>query len=530
MNISKVVIRNYRCLPATTVLLNKHLNIIVGDNECGKSTFLEAIYLALSGQLNGRHIQAELHPHLFNSATVSNYVRSLSSKAPAPPPSILVELYFANDSALARLKGQNNSLKEDTPGVKLSIEFNEEYRSEYGVYVADPTLIKTIPIEYYVVRWRDFADNEVTSRSIPIKPSFIDASTIRNNAAASRYVLDLIKDGLSKKDQVDLALSYRLLKDKFLAEEKVREINKALDKKKDVVSNKSLSISLDTSSRAGWEVNVIPHLDDIPMTLVGKGEQNSVKIKLAMETSAESHLFLIEEIENHLAFSNLSVLLKHISDRLNNRQLIITTHSSFVLNKLGVDSVLMFRAGNATTLRALQKETYDYFMKLPGYDTLRLILSKRAVLVEGPSDELIVQKAYLMSFGKMPLEMGIDVISVSSLAFKRFLEIADILSIDVDVVTDNDGDVEKLERKYKDYLNHRTIDIEYDRDEDFATLEPQLLRSNGRELVNAILEKSFDTDDELLKYMSDHKTECALKFFETQLSWTVPDYISNAVY
>jgi putative ATP-dependent endonuclease of OLD family len=176
------------------------------------------------------------------------------------------------------------------------------------------------------------------------------------------------------------------MKDKFLADDKVSAINKSFHKKKGIVSKKSLSISLDTSSRASWEINVIPHLDDIPMSLVGKGEQNSVKIKLAMETSAESHLFLIEEAENHLSFSNLNVLIKHIADRLNDRQLIITTHSGFVLNKLGLGSVLMFRDGRAMTLNALQKETYEYFMKLPGYDTLRLILSRRAILVEGPSD------------------------------------------------------------------------------------------------------------------------------------------------
>ena len=29
----------------------------------------------------------------------------------------------------------------------------------------------------------------------------------------------------------------------------------------------------------------MPHLDDVPLVLVGKGEQNSIKIKLAMELS-----------------------------------------------------------------------------------------------------------------------------------------------------------------------------------------------------------------------------------------------------
>jgi putative ATP-dependent endonuclease of OLD family len=530
VHITKVFIRNYRCLSETTVLLNKHLNVIVGDNECGKSTFLEAIHIALCGQLNGRPLQAELHPHLFNSLAVNDYIESLVKKAPKQPPAILIELYLAEEPALARLKGRNNTHKENVPGIKLAVEFNEEYRTEYASYVADPSLIRTIPVEYYIVRWRDFTDNDITSRSIPIKPSFIDASTIRNNIAASRYVLDLVKDGLSKKQQVDLALSYRLMKDRFLDDEKVTAINKTLEAKKGIVSAKTLSVSLDTSSRTGWEVSVIPHLDDIPMPLVGKGEQNSVKIKLAMEASAESHLFLIEEAENHLSFSNLNMLIGHISERRADRQLLITTHSSFVLNKLGVESVLLFRNGSSMTLKDLPSDTHDYFLKLPGYDTLRLILSKRAILVEGPSDELIVQKAFIMEFGKMPLEMGIDVISVSSLAFKRFLEIADLLNIEVDVVTDNDGDVAKLEKKYAAYLSHGFIGIEYDKDETAKTLEPQLLKSNSRDIINSILGKNFATNEELLRFMDDNKTECALKFFETQVPWKVPEYISNAVY
>jgi hypothetical protein len=134
-----------------------------------------------------------------------------------------------------------------------------------------------------------------------------------------------------------------------------------------------------------------------------------------------------------------------------------------------------------------------------------------------------------MRYGKMPLEMGVDVISVSSLAFKRFLDIALLLNTDVDVVTDNDGDVEKLERNYADYINAGNIAILFDGDTSYRTLEPQLVKANGRDLVNTILGKSYTTDEDLLKYMQDNKTECALRFFETTLPWIVPEYIANAV-
>jgi hypothetical protein len=192
------------------------------------------------------------------------------------------------------------------------------------------------------VRWRSFAENEITARGIPIKPCFIDASTIRNNAAASRYVIDIMKDSLSKDQKVDLALSYRMMKDAFLAEDRVRGVNEALAQRKGEISEKTPSVSLDTSSRTSWETGVMPHLDDVPLTLVGKGEQDSVKIKLAMASSTEAQVILIEEAENHLSFSNLNVLISHIAERRGTRQLVITTHSSFVLNKLGIESVILF--------------------------------------------------------------------------------------------------------------------------------------------------------------------------------------------
>src|SRR5690606_1540624 len=146
-----------------------------------------------------------------------------------------------------------------------------------------------------------------------------------------------------------------------------------------------------------------------------------------------------------------------ILEKCEGKQLIITTHSTFVLNKLGLDKVVLINNGCHMTLRDLKKETYNYYKKLPGYDTLRLLLSEKTILVEGPSDELIVQKAYFQKYNKLPIEDGIDVITVRGLSFKRFLEIADLLKKKVSVIIDNDGDVRKnIIEKYGDYLNHPT--------------------------------------------------------------------------
>ena len=81
-----------------------------------------------------------------------------------------------------------------------------------------------------------------------------------------------------------------------------------------------------------------------------------------------------------------------------------------------------------------------------------MILCKKAILVEGDSDELVIQKAYMIAYGgKLPIETGIDVISVGT-AFLRFLEVAEKLNKSVSIVTDNDGDVGAVQTKYQNYL------------------------------------------------------------------------------
>ncbi|MPT47972.1 MAG: DUF2813 domain-containing protein [Sphingobium sp.] len=531
MYIQRVVIKNYRCLKEADVALNQNLNVIVGNNECGKSTLLEAIHLALSGQLNGRPLQMELHPYLFNAELVLEYFVRLTRGETPEPPSILIELYLADDPALSKLKGTNNTLGLDLPGVSLTIKLNPALSDEFAQYVSDPSEIRTVPIEYYMHEWMGFHETPIlNAREIPLNSSLIDASNIKNNAAASRYIVDIVKESLSAKEKVDLALTYRLMKHRFLEQPKVQTINDALAAKRGMVSEKAISLSLDTSARATWEAGIMPHLDDIPLPLVGKGEQNAVKIKLAMETSAKSHIILIEEAENHLSYSSLNELIGHISENAGDRQIFITTHSSFVLNKLGVESVLLFQRGASVRLNELQDgTTRDYFMKLPGHDTLRLILSKRTILVEGPSDELIVQRAYQKKHGKMPLQDGIDVISVNSLAFKRFLAIAVLLKKETDVVTDNDGSVDALKKKYADYLQAQGVSIQYDDDEKANTLEPQLMKKNGLKIINDVLEKAFETEEDAIDFMIKNKADTGLRFFETPIAWDAPDYIARAV-
>ena len=52
--IKKIKISGYRIYKQLILEPNPKLNLIVGGNEVGKSTLMEAIALALTGRINGK--------------------------------------------------------------------------------------------------------------------------------------------------------------------------------------------------------------------------------------------------------------------------------------------------------------------------------------------------------------------------------------------------------------------------------------------------------------------------------------------
>lgn len=532
MVIKRVVIENYKSFKGRFELdISKDISIIVGDNEVGKTSLLESINLALTNQINGRSSIYELTPYMFNVDVVNAYLNSIKNGIKVDLPKINIELYFEDLADVMVLKGINNSRREDCPGIKLSIEFNNNYSDEYIQYIKEPEKVNTIPIEYYEVKWYSFANNSITTRSIPINVTYIDASSNKLLNGADKYISKIINNVLEDKEKAQLSLNYRKLKESFASEESIKGVNTKLNSLTGNITEKEIAVSVDVSSRANWETALTSYLDDIPFSYAGQGEQNSIKMKLALETHAEdSSIVLIEEPENHLSFTNMSKLINSISSKCQGKQLIITTHSPYVANKLGLENLILFGKDKDTmSLAELHTDTQEYFKKLPGYDTLRMVLSKKPILCEGPSDELIIQKAYLNKYGKLPIEDGIDIITVKGLSFKRFLEIAKLLKKHVAVVTDNDGDEEALIKKYLGYIGQDNIKICYDPDEAYKTLEPQICKINSKEILETVLGISKDSIEEVQDYMIKHKTEVALKIFESSEEIQIPEYIYNAI-
>src|SRR5271163_1091131 len=202
--IETVHIENFKIFDNFTLNFNSDLNILVGNNETGKSTILEAISLALTKKLDGKQIDFELSSHLFNKGSTESYLRDCRSGKNPELPRILIELYFADRDDLQGLRGSNNFKREDSVGVKLEITFDEDYREECLKLLEDTSHLRSIPSEYYRVHWLSFADNPVTRRSMHVVSSHIDATTIRLQSGADFYLQSIINDRLDPKEKIAL--------------------------------------------------------------------------------------------------------------------------------------------------------------------------------------------------------------------------------------------------------------------------------------------------------------------------------------
>jgi putative ATP-dependent endonuclease of OLD family len=488
---------------------------------------------------------AELTQYLFNSDVVRGYLESVAKKRPVEPPSIRIEVCFSgSESELAQYLGDGNIHKEKESGVVFEIALDDSYREEYEAFLHTGE-VSSLPIEYYTVTWLTFARKPITPRSICVKSTLVDSSSYRYQNGSDACVSRIIRESLDRDDTLAVAQAHRRMRDLFMGDSAVKSLNEKLNDG-DWLGGRRVQLSVELQTKNAWENSLVAEIDETPFHLTGRGTQCIAKTELALSNlrARNAGVILLEEPENHLSHSNLNRLIAGIKQRFVDRQIIITTHSSFVANKLGLDKLILLNRSNdehpTTRFEEVPADTRRFFEKISGYDTLRFLLCKQAILVEGASDELVIQKAFASTNGGcLPIQKGIDVISVGT-AFLRYLDLAVRLKKPTIVVTDNDGSVEAVRSKYEEYLGQSAkpfIHICYDSIVDngtisgfnYNTLEPKMLKANGVDLLNSVFSKSFASEDELLLHMRAHKTECALAVFETGKVMNYPGYILEAV-
>ena len=142
--ITKVKLHNFKRFGDLTLNVNPDITILIGDNESGKSTILQALDLVARG--SRRRVENIGLDKLFNVEVIEAFMsgpRNLNTL-----PEMYVELYFENDS-IEELEGFNNSLRQNCSGIKLHCFLNDEYGQLVAQLLQDPSA--SFPLEFYSV-------------------------------------------------------------------------------------------------------------------------------------------------------------------------------------------------------------------------------------------------------------------------------------------------------------------------------------------------------------------------------------------
>lgn len=526
--ISKIRIQGYRVYRDFILEPNQKVNVIVGANEAGKSTLMEAITLALTGRVGGRSAVEELNPYWFNTDVVEEFLAGVKNGQRLSLPEIHIELFLDNEVSLQKLCGAHNSdfPTRACPGVAIHIVPNPDYSEELEHWIANPSPL--LPVEYYQVDWRSFADERIINRPKQLATAVIDSRTVRSSSGVDYHLRQILGDHLDAAEKASVSLAYREVK-ASMTDTALGEINQRISSTHAALHNQPLSLAMDQSARSAWEGAVTPHVNAIPFSMSGQGQQATIKISLALNRTASHATFvMIEEPENHLSHTSLTTLLARIDSLTSDKQQVfITTHSTYVLNRLGLDSIVLLSDGKASRITDLTPDTVSYFQRLPGYDTLRMALAEKVVLVEGPSDEIVFERFFKDQYGSLPMEVGVDVISMRGLSLKRCLEFCSALNKSVAAMRDNDGiQPSVLRDSVESWLLPNTRELFIGDVEHGYTLEPQLIYANGEQVLRDVLAITDAAD--LRTWMNREKTEAALRIASACTTLTPPQYMREA--
>lgn len=234
-------------------------------------------------------------------------------------------------------------------------------------FIKNPN-ISLIPIEFYKIEVCSFARERISYKNIPIKSILIDSSSNKLKNGSDMYLSYVINNSLTDEERIAIYNAHRKMKSAFVNDKNIENINNRMFNNKFNLSKKQIKLSVDFLHN-NWENTLMTYIEDIPFQYIGKGEQCYIKTNIALlqDKAKKASLILLEEPESHLSHSKLNSLLKNIEDNIynghaENKQIIISTHSSFVANKMSLNNIIIIDSKDKTIhVNNLTEDTFNFF-------------------------------------------------------------------------------------------------------------------------------------------------------------------------
>lgn len=371
--ITKIKLYNFRRFREFVIEPNTKNNILIGDNESGKSTILEAIDLVSGG--NNRRVEAIGLDNLLNIEAVTEFINS--DRCYADLPKLRVELYLSGASDPS-VNGENNSDKIECDGIKLVCEPNEDYKTE--ITFAMDAQSDYFPYEYYSIRFSTFADQVYTGYKRKLRCAMVNSDNMDSEYATNDFIKRTYYQytGDDAKERAIFRSKYRQMRKVFCADS-LKPLNDRIPQEK------HYTFGLKNSPASALENNLMIYEDEISIDNKGTGRQIFIKTDFALEHAGSNvDVILLEEPETHLSHVNLKKLIQKIA-KTQAGQIFIATHNSLISTRLELNNVIILHCDGEkrpVTLKSLNLETAAYFKKTPPASITEFVLSRKTILFD----------------------------------------------------------------------------------------------------------------------------------------------------
>lgn len=517
--IEKIHIEGLKKFECMDVVFRPNTNIIVGENEAGKSTIIEAIKIVLNQMY--KNSDKSILKELFNIKMVERFKNNPGIKT---LPFLLIEIKLhldPKDKNSEYFYGENNTEKTESFGIRFECKFDEELGNGLTTEIASGK----IPYEYYTLNWMTFCGLPYLTIKRPLDSIVIDTSEKDTNSSFNYFNRTLFDSRYSEEEKISAKNTFR---------DNISEAFKSL-KLQDIDSTRSFGINY---KKVVFETILSVFEDDIPLENKGSGMESLIKTQIALDKKKSNlDVIILEEPENHLCHVNLQKMLFEINSRKEESQIIVTTHNNMIASRLNLKNVIWITNKKAVSLADVNGSVADFFVKADGNAFLQMLLSKKVIFVEGATEYILFPTIYKKVTNHSLEEDEISVISCNGISYKHYLKIAEGTDKKIAVVTDNDKSIKKINDAKDQNNTHQDYNIFMDTDVNNWTWEVCLYNLN-KEFLDTNIEiqenseylfHGVDYGSKVLGKMLNNKAETAYLLVKKNIDFEIPQYVKDAI-
>lgn len=541
MYIKKVTINNYRSFRSFEAELQK-LTVVIGENDTGKTNFFTALSLPLSGNQIDFN-QKRLSIADINKDAVIDFLTSVINNdadllQKIPKVSVTIEFADPKDGYETALLAKWLVSEGDEETYKIRYDFKpkndndllEVVKKSLDGKTIDDINWFTLPVELYdyqivsVNNEKPIAYSDLKNVSIHSinaeRDDFSESSSMKSNSIFTKLLMNTLDD--DDKSQINTAYS-----EFFSTIEETETFEKIIGTNPDFDNYDSIIKQLECTPN-------LPNLKNILSNITlkygneflyqkGLGKRNLIYILILFayykSCGDTFNLCCIEEPEAHLSVNNLRLVRDFIEKSSSNSgslvQTIISTHNPSIINKLKISNVLAFTGEKAISLSETPAKLVDYLRKRPNFDILKLLFADKVILVEGPTEEMLIS-TYLSKQGALN---DVDIIAIGQRGYATFLDIWLVLNKDnpskkIGIIRDFDNSVQAKARHDAYDTNHENVTV---RTTTNYTLEIDLVEAEDNlALLNGLFEMAGDAK-EVSEHMINGKTARMLDVCDAML-------------